>query len=191
MEDEVAAGLVLDAAEELFYGRGIQAVGMDAVRARSGVSLKRLYRLFASKDDLVEAYLTRRDERWHGRLREHVSAAGEPVARVLAVFDWLAIWFAEPDFRGCAFINSYGELGTTSERIAAISRAHKGRFHAYVESLAADAGLSAEVAAQLVLLAEGAMVVAGMETGAAPGTAPAADARRAAETLLRPGAWPS
>ncbi|MBN6039211.1 TetR/AcrR family transcriptional regulator [Amycolatopsis sp. 195334CR] len=181
MEDEVAAGLVLDAAEELFYGRGIQAVGMDAVRTRSGISLKRLYRLFASKDELVEAYLTRRDERWRARLQAHVSAVAEPGERVLAVFDWLAIWFAEPDFRGCAFINSYGELGPTSARIAEISRSHKRRFREYVESLAAEAGLAAELAAQLVLLAEGAMVVAGME----PGPAPARDARRAAEALLR------
>ncbi|QFU90849.1 TetR/AcrR family transcriptional regulator [Amycolatopsis sp. YIM 10] len=181
MEDEVAAGLVLDAAEELFYGRGIQAVGMDAVRSRSGVSLKRLYRLFASKDDLVEAYLTRRDERWRARLRAHVSAVAGPKERVLAVFDWLAIWFTEPDFRGCAFINSYGELGTTSARVAEISRSHKRRFREYVEGLAAEAGLPGGVAAQLVLLAEGAMVVAGMD----PGPEPAGDARRAAETLLR------
>ncbi|UJW30894.1 TetR/AcrR family transcriptional regulator [Saccharothrix sp. AJ9571] len=179
MEDEVAAGLVLDAAEELFYGRGIQAVGMDAVRSRSGVSLKRLYRLFASKDDLVEAYLTRRDERWHARLSAFVSAVPE-VDRPLAVFDWLAVWFAEPDFRGCAFVNSYGELGTTSARIAEISRQHKRRFRAYVEGVVASAGGSAALAAQLVLLAEGAMVVAGMD----PGPEPAADARRAAETLL-------
>ncbi len=33
---------VLDAADALFYERGVQAVGMDAIRSASGVSLKRL-----------------------------------------------------------------------------------------------------------------------------------------------------
>ncbi|MFE6931078.1 helix-turn-helix domain-containing protein, partial [Streptomyces sp. NPDC057699] len=57
---------MLDAAQELFYGRGVQAVGMDAVRSASGVSLKRLYQLFPSKDALVLEFLRQRDVRWRG-----------------------------------------------------------------------------------------------------------------------------
>ena len=37
---------VIDAADALFYSRGIRAVGMDDVRNEAGVSLKRLYALF-------------------------------------------------------------------------------------------------------------------------------------------------
>jgi len=57
MDSAVVRGRVLDAAEELFYGRGIQSVGMDDIRGTSGVSLKRLYQLFPAKEQLVEAYL--------------------------------------------------------------------------------------------------------------------------------------
>ncbi|MDI5907056.1 TetR family transcriptional regulator, partial [Streptomyces sp. 12257] len=46
MDSAVARERALDAAEELFYGRGIQSVGMDDIRGASGVSLKRLYQLF-------------------------------------------------------------------------------------------------------------------------------------------------
>jgi AcrR family transcriptional regulator len=63
MDSSVARERALDAAEELFYGRGVQSVGMDDVRGASGVSLKRLYQLFPSKEQLVEAYLERRDAR--------------------------------------------------------------------------------------------------------------------------------
>ncbi|RZQ62958.1 TetR/AcrR family transcriptional regulator [Amycolatopsis suaedae] len=180
MDDTTATTQVLDAAEELFYSRGIQAVGMDDIRTRSQVSLKRLYRLFASKDDLVAAYLDQRDTRWIGRLEAHVAAVREPKARILAVFDWLAEWFSEPDFQGCAFINSFGELGRISPRVAAVARGHKRRFRVFVTGLTEAAGLPAETADQLVLLAEGAMVVAGMD----PGPAPAHQARRAAEILI-------
>lgn len=180
MDSAVAREQVLDAAEELFYGRGIQSVGMDDIRGTSGVSLKRLYQLFPAKEQLVEAYLERRDGRWRGRLAAYVERRPDPDERILAVFDWLERWFGEEGFRGCAWINSYGELGATSERVAAQVRAHKRAFADYLAALVADAGRPAELAGPLFLLAEGAMVTAGI-TGS---THPAAQARAAARLLL-------
>ncbi|MEU0110396.1 TetR/AcrR family transcriptional regulator [Streptomyces sp. NPDC006251] len=183
MDRAEARERALDAAEELFYGRGVQSVGMDDVRGASGVSLKRLYQLFPAKEQLVEAYLERRDARWRGRLAEYVERHGEPEERILAVFDWLGGWFGEPDFRGCAWINAYGELGATSARVAAQVRAHKRAFREYLDSLVAAAGLPAALGGQLFLLAEGAMVTAGVTRSAGP----AAEAREAARLLLRAG----
>ncbi len=107
---------LLDAAELLFYERGIRAVGMDRVRSASGLPLTRIYRDFATKEDLVVAVLRRRDERWRGDLAAYVTRVGDPRRRLLAVFDWLGEWFARPGFRGCAWINAYGELGSTTFR---------------------------------------------------------------------------
>lgn len=180
MDRAVAREQALDAAEELFYGRGIQAVGMDDIRAASGVSLKRLYQLFPAKEQLVGAYLERRDVRWRGRLAEFVQGHEDPEERILAVFDWLERWFGEPGFRGCAWINSYGELGATSSRVVAQVRSHKRAFRAYLADLVADAGLPAPLTGRLFLLAEGAMVTAGIT--ATP--EPAREARQAAATLL-------
>ncbi|MET8827216.1 TetR/AcrR family transcriptional regulator [Streptomyces sp. NPDC004610] len=172
----------LDAAEELFYRRGVQSVGMDAVRAASGLSLKRLYQLFPSKEGLVEAYLDRRDADWRGRLAGYVEGRGEgdPRERILAVYDWLGGWFAEDGFRGCAWINAYGELGATSAGVAERVRAHKEEFRRYLAGLVADAGQPAALVWPLFLLAEGAMVTAGIEGT----TEPAARARDAARSLL-------
>ncbi|MFE1796433.1 TetR/AcrR family transcriptional regulator [Streptomyces sp. NPDC059517] len=188
MESAVAREQALDAAETLFYGRGIQSVGMDDIRGASGVSLKRLYQLFPAKEQLVVAYLERRDLRWRGRLAAYVDShedsheTGHTDARqrVLAVFDWLGRWFREPDFRGCAWINSYGELGAVSEPVAERVRAHKRAFGEYLGRLVDDAGLPAELAGQLQLLAEGAMVTAAVERSAEP----AARAGRAARALI-------
>jgi AcrR family transcriptional regulator len=171
---------VLTAAEALFYERGVQQVGMDQVRTAAGVSLKRLYQLFPSKDRLVEEYLLARDARWMNSVTEHAMAADEPPDRVLAVFDWLAAWFAEPDFRGCAFVNSFGELGTTSLAVATIARRHKEAFRGLIRDLAAEAGGSDELGDQITLLAEGAITMAAIN-----GSAEAAQqAKRAAEALL-------
>ncbi|MFI0724213.1 TetR/AcrR family transcriptional regulator [Streptomyces sp. NPDC021224] len=169
---------LLDAAERLFYERGFRAVGMDQVRAACGLPLKRIYRFFPAKEDLVVAMLRRRDARWRGNLAAYVeTAAADPRGRVLAVFDWLARWFAEPGFRGCAWINAFGELGSSSGPVLAEVRAHKRAFHAQVAAWTAAAGIAAE---PVCLLAEGAMVMAGI-TG---DPAPARQARAAAGALL-------
>ncbi|GAA0491311.1 TetR/AcrR family transcriptional regulator [Streptomyces olivaceiscleroticus] len=169
---------LLDAAERLFYERGIQAVGMDEVRAASGLSLKRIYRLFAAKEDLVVAVLKRRDQRWRGSLAAHVEQVPDPGERVLAVFDWLAEWFAESRFRGCAWINAYGELGPSSEAVLAEVRSHKQAFHDRIAVWVHATGLP--VVEPVFLLAEGAIVTAGISGDPAP----ARHARAAVATLL-------
>ncbi|WP_436789091.1 TetR/AcrR family transcriptional regulator [Yinghuangia sp. YIM S10712] len=169
---------LLDAAERLFYERGIQAVGMDEVRASSGLPLKRIYRLFHAKEDLVVAMLRRRDQRWRASLAAHVEQVPDPRERVLAVFDWLAAWFAEPGFRGCAWVNAHGELGSSSEAILAEVRSHKRAFHDQIAAWVSAAG--EPVAEPVFLLAEGAIVTAGI-TG---DPAPARHARAATAILL-------
>ena len=180
MDDDAARTRLLDAAEDLFYARGIQSVGMDAIRDASGVPLKRLYQLFPAKEQLVEAYLERRDRNWRGGLAEYVERLSDPQARILAVFDWLHAWFSEPGFRGCAWINSYGELGPTSPAVVTQTRRHKEAFRVYLAGLAAAAALPEAVADSLYLLAEGAMVTAAIFTTAEP----ASRARAAAQQLL-------
>ncbi|MGI5129603.1 TetR/AcrR family transcriptional regulator [Pseudonocardia sp. CA-107938] len=171
---------ILDAADALFYARGVQTVGMDELRTASGASLKRLYQEFPSKEALVAAWLRRRDAAWRARLAAHVDRVEEPRARVLAVFGWLAEWFAEPDFRGCAFVNAFGELGATSAAVAAEARRHKELFAGYVRDLVTAAGGSPSLSTQVFVLAEGAIV-----TAAVLGTPDAArSAREAAAVLL-------
>ncbi len=178
---ETARARLLDAAEDLFYARGIQSVGMDDIRSGAGLPLKRVYALYPAKENLVEAYLQRRDVRWRSRLAAAVEDVADADGRILAVFDWLGAWFREPGFRGCAWINGFGELGAVSAVMARQARAHKQAFADYLAGLVAATGLPATLGPQLLLLAEGAMVTAGIF-----GTdAPATQARDAAEALLR------
>ncbi|BCM68993.1 putative TetR-family transcriptional regulator [Streptomyces sp. EAS-AB2608] len=180
-QNRVDREALLDAAEALFYAHGIQAVGMDRVRESSGLPLKRIYRLFATKEDLVVAMLRRRDRRWRESLAAQVETVPDPRERVLAVFDWLAAWFAEPGFRGCAWINAHGELGTSSEPVLAEVRAHKRAFHDQLAAWVRATGVP--VTEPVYLLAEGAIVTAGI-TG---DPAPARQARAAVERLLGAG----
>jgi len=182
MNDDEARERLLAAAGQLFYARGIHAVGMDDIREAAGLPLKRIYQFFPSKDQLAEAYLARRDENWLAALARRVDRCRDPRQRVLAVFAFLGEWFATPDFRGCAFINAAGELGSVSAPVAEITRQHKRKLRRYLAVLAAAAGAAdpPALAAGLLLLMDGAIVAAA--TGAFP--RPAAHARAAARRLL-------
>jgi AcrR family transcriptional regulator len=177
---DTAGERVLATADALFYERGVQAVGMDAIREASGVSLKRLYQAFPSKDQLVQAVLSRRDRAVRAAVGRHVDAAADPVDRILAVFDYLDEWFREPDFRGCAFINAYAELGPASADVADLVRGHKRALQAHLAELVAAAGRPPALADQLAILANGAMVLAAI-TGSPDA---ARQAREAARVLV-------
>lgn len=190
MPDHDPRTQLLDTAEALFYQRGIQAVGMDELRTASGLSLKRLYQCFRSKQDLVEAYLHRRDQHWRHALTDYVTAhASTPRGQLLAVFDWLHTWFNDPAFRGCAFINSYGECGPTHPGVAQAAADHKESLRQYLTQLAANIATDQpeSLARQLLLLVDGAIT-----TAAITGDPQAAQqARTAATTLITAACGPS
>jgi len=171
---------IVEAADRLFYGHGIQTVGMDAVRTEAGVPLKRLYAAFPSKDALLVEVLRHRTGIWDAGIAAAASVATSPRDKLLAVYDFLDEWFRTSDFRGCGFINAFGELGPTSPEVAAYAREHKQSFQEQLAGLVAGAGFDPALAPQLAILAEGAQTTAAIE-----GSAEAAGhARRAAETLI-------
>src|ERR1700704_5558797 len=103
---------VLETAYRLFSQHGTRAVGVDRNIAESGVAKMTLYRNFASKDELILAFLERRRERWTQEwLRATVeSRCSAPAQRLLSIFDVFGEWFARDDFEGCSFINVMLEL---------------------------------------------------------------------------------
>jgi AcrR family transcriptional regulator len=181
MDENEARERILSAAEDLYYRKGYAAVGMDELRAAAGVSLRRLYALYPSKNEIVSAVLERKHGEWESSLSGAVVAAGaDPRDRLLAVYGYLEDWFCTDDFRGCAFINAFGELGGTHPEVARIVRDHKASFQRSMAQLVEDAGGSEALAAQLSILAEGAQ-----STAAISGDPQAAvQARSAAEVLI-------
>ena len=181
MDDQAARELALGTADRLIYERGIRAVGMDDIRDASGLSLKRLYRLFPTKEQLAESALRQREATFAASLAAGVEAVTAPRERLLAVFDYLRAWFDEPDFRGCPFINAWGEAGAGGGCVAEAVADQKGALRAYFHRLvAAVDGLPPALADQLFILANGAIVAA----ATLDWPEAAAEARAAAATLL-------
>ncbi len=155
---------ILDAASELFYERGITAVGVDAIAAQSGMTKRTLYDRFGSKDALIVAYLQRRHDQWWARWEARLTDAVAP--RALTAFDSYAA-DARPAGRGCAFLNAAAELPEAHPGFAVI-RDHKRRVRAKLQELIADENGrdSAETAEHVFLLLEGAIAHQGVDGNA-------------------------
>lgn len=71
-----ARQLLLDAAARLFYANGVAGTGIDTITSEAGVAKKSLYNNFASKADLVAAYLEARHAEWLELYRSRLENTG-------------------------------------------------------------------------------------------------------------------
>jgi AcrR family transcriptional regulator len=153
------------AAVELFYRRGFGAVGIDQVIAEAGVTKSTFYKHFQSKDDLMVAAVRRRDEwesqAWQRAVRE--IAGDDPAAQLLATFDVMDVWFNDPDFRGCMFLNTAAEFPNPHDPVHQAAADYKRRTRDHRRDLARAAGADAAAAETFAdcytALIEGALIL--------------------------------
>jgi AcrR family transcriptional regulator len=181
---------LLETAYELFSARGVRDVGVDELVEKAGVAKATLYRHFASKDELILAYLQLREERWTVEWLEKSvwQRAGTPEERLLAVFDLFEEWFREPEYSGCPFINILLEMGAGHPAGAACI-GHLETVRDFLTQLATDAGFRepAELALSIQLLLCGSIIHAAAGFPAAAQRAKAM-ARGVMEEFRRPAA---
>src|SRR5215210_943803 len=133
---------ILETAYELFSRRAIRDVGVDEVIKQAGVAKATLYRHFPSKDDLVTAFLERREERWTlAWVEAEAKRRGNtPEEQLLAIFELFDEWFQRDDFEACSFINVLLEMGP-AHPVGQASVRHLASIRSVVSGLAEEAGL--------------------------------------------------
>jgi AcrR family transcriptional regulator len=172
---------LLASADELFYAEGVHTVGIDRIIEHAGVAKASLYNIFGSKERLIGAYLASRHDDTTERLMETVERHRSPRKRLLAVFEAQGQIFAEPGFRGCAFIAATAEASHAGV-IEQAADNYRAWIRALFTDLAEQAGAAnpAELARQLQIIYDGAGLAAGMDRDPSIATS----ARAAAEALL-------
>jgi AcrR family transcriptional regulator len=160
---------ILLAAHDLFYRDGIRATGIDRVIAESGVAKLTFYRHFPSKNDLVRAFLDYRHRRWMAWFIDALQRHGGGAA---AIVPTLAEWFRGEGFRGCAFINSLGELAGALPEVMEITRGHKRDMTDAIAAVLPPSRRRRQNAEALALAVDGAIIRAQFD--AAPDAALAA-----------------
>jgi AcrR family transcriptional regulator len=156
---------ILDTAEELFYQEGIRAIGIDTVIERSGVAKMSLYRNFASKEELIAAFLARRNEKywhwWDGIMARHPES---PARQLEDLFAALPERICRPGYRGCSFLNAATEFPEAGHlgRQAALGHYHELRRRLLVLCRRLKAAKPKQLADHLLLLIEGAYTTGGI-----------------------------
>ncbi|MGJ8537990.1 MAG: TetR/AcrR family transcriptional regulator [Parasphingopyxis sp.] len=153
---------------KVFYQGGFHAIGMDRLARETGVSKTAIYKHFRTKEELILATLRLRDEQFRNWLRRRMEAlATEPRGQLLAIFDALAEWIEEPGFRSCMFVKASAEYQEKGHPIHATAAEHKRLLAAYFTEIAQKAGATepAKLAQQLLIIKEGAIVLAHLHQG--------------------------
>jgi len=172
---------ILAVAHDLFYWHSIKGTGVDTIAAEAGVAPTTLYRLFASKDDLVAAYV----ERASGFYKQWFTEAttdGEPADRILSLFDALIEQVQPEHCRGCPFLMAMAELPDASAKAHALAVETKAWVREQLGELTAQLSTPdpAALADQLFLVMEG--VYASVQSHGVDG--PARQARGLVGALL-------
>ncbi|HET8601132.1 MAG TPA: TetR/AcrR family transcriptional regulator [Segeticoccus sp.] len=159
---------LLDAAARLFYADGMVATGIDAITAEAGVAKMSLYNNFASKDELMLAYIEARHAEWLELYRARAERVTSAEDGVRAVFDAYADHASAAyvhGFRGCGLLNAAAELPAGSPGRDAVRR-HKEQVESILAehlTALAEHEVAERTAEQLAFLLEGAMTRAGLE----------------------------
>lgn len=154
---------LLEAATTLFCQRGFNAVGVDAIVEEAQTAKTTLYKLFGSKDTLVEAVLDREGQAWRDWFMVTVTSSGNnPRDRLKGIFPALILWFHQKRFYGCPFINAVGEHDKNSDRMRTLALNHKREVLDFIRSLCRGAGAAnpERLTHDIALLIDGAIVAA-------------------------------
>jgi AcrR family transcriptional regulator len=154
---------ILAVARELFYERGVRAVGVDEIAEAAGTNKMTLYRHFASKDLLVaeclRQFARQADAEWDRLAAAH---PGNPRAELTAWLELMTDHVAASGRRGCALANAAVELAEKDHParkvIEEVKRAQRDRLVRLCRAAALDE--PEFLADELFLLLEGARVSA-------------------------------
>ena len=175
---------IMATACRLFYEEGIQAVGIQRIIDEAGIAKASLYAHFASKDELVTAYLAEKGKSVRTALGVHLDNPRlGPKAKILKCFDMLVTAAEAPAFRGCAFNNASAEVADPAHPIRVATREQRAWIHEVFSGLArelAGAAGAERLAGSLMVLYDGAAATAVIDGSPAS----ARHARWAAEKLL-------
>src|SRR2546429_6733130 len=168
---------IFDTASELFYLKGIRAVGVETIAAEADTTKMSLYRNFPSKDELVAEWLREHDatfwQTWDAMSSRHPK---DPRRQIKAAFALLAKHVVDPKARGCPMANAAVELTEKDHPARKVIEAHKAKLRSRLVQMCTQLGAPEPrlLADPLFLLMEG-----------APGTTQTLGVRGPAKSIAR------
>jgi AcrR family transcriptional regulator len=139
--DPGARERILGVATRLFNAHGVHAVGLQQIIDELGCGKHLLYREFATKDDLVVAYLRRCRDDWTSIVEEASRAhTGDPAGQIVAIVRAIADRAIVAGHRGCPVHNTHAEFPEADHPAHRVSVEHFDAIRTQLHDLAKRAG---------------------------------------------------
>jgi AcrR family transcriptional regulator len=160
---------LLETASKVFYEEGINSVSVDQVIEAANVTRSTFYRYFPSKEHLVAAYLTARDENIRAAVAGAAEHEDDPAELMRTVMGAIGTELCGPGFRGCPFINAAAEFPDPKSMAHRAVKEHRSWFRSTMRDLITRAGVDKpkDATRTVILLRDGAMVGGYLEDAAA------------------------
>ncbi|WP_435314539.1 TetR/AcrR family transcriptional regulator [Cellulophaga fucicola] len=129
---------IIETASTLFYRNGYNSTGINEIIAEAGIAKATLYNHFKSKEDICLAYLEFMNVTFIKDIKSFCERKPKGEQRVLALFDFLDVFFLQKDFNGCWCIKTVSEIPKDNERIRREIQNQKTNFIALISNLIAD-----------------------------------------------------
>ena len=173
---------IFETARDMFYRKGIRAVGVESIAAEAGATKMSLYRNFPSKDELVAEVLREQSREGWEWWDEIVAGQETPRAKLEALFQALSEKTLDEDSYGCALCNAAVELHEPDHPARLVAQEHKRETHRRLRELARAAGAKDDdLGDGLMLIWEGAY----MARVTLSNSGPAQMLARTAKALIR------
>ncbi len=129
---------IIITASTLFYRNGYNSTGINEIISESGIAKATLYNHFKSKEDICLAYLRYKHSKFTYDIKEFCLSKNKGQDQVLAVFDFLGLFFKEKDFNGCWCIKTVSEIPKENERIRSEIQTQKNQLIDFIGNLIID-----------------------------------------------------
>jgi len=150
---------ILEVASKLFYEQGYQATGINQIIREANVAKASFYDHFGSKEELALKYLIASQGKLFAQTKAFVDKIQGPRERLLGLFDFLAIWLEETDFRGCGSLNILPEFADRNSDIRRQIVEFKSILKGYIRELVEAAAENERTEQETEILANTAFVL--------------------------------
>jgi len=154
---------IIETASNLFYKNGYNLTGINEIISEAGIAKATLYNHFKSKEDICLAYLQFKNINFLQDIEDFANTKSKGKAQILAIFDFLTLFFMNKDFNGCWCIKTVAEIPKDNERIRTEIQSQKNEFIQLITSLiktnleASNKTQTESLARQIYLLYESAV----------------------------------
>ena len=129
---------IIETASFLFYKNGYNSTGINEIISEAGIAKATLYNHFKSKEDICLAYLRYKNTTFIQDIGAFTTSKQKGKTQILAIFDFLQLFFQDKDFNGCWCIKTVSEIPIDNEKIRNEIQVQKNNFIQLIATLVTD-----------------------------------------------------